>query len=301
MLVIKVIEHITEILPLNIKEAIENCGRSLDITEIRLRIGTNLRLRLGRIEKELDINITKEDLLRILNNVSYNSIYSVQKDINNGFLTIKGGNRIGIAGEVVIVDNKIKSVKGISSMNIRVSKEFIGAANNIMDSIVVDGRIKNTLIVSSPGVGKTTLLRDIVRNLSEIGYNVSLIDERGEIAAMYDGKPSLNVGDRTDVISFLDKATGMNWALRSLAPDVICTDEIGSVEDVEAIKKLCKCGVSFITTMHGSSIEDIKKGTLKEIVEEGYLDNVIILSNKNGIGSIDKIYTNLRCMEEVKC
>lgn len=298
---IKVIEHITEILPLNIKYAIENFERNLDITEIRLRIGTNLRLRLGKVEKELDVNITKEDLLSILNNVSHNSIYSVQKDINSGFLTIKGGNRIGIAGEVVILDNKIKSVKDISSMNIRVSKEFVGVAKILMEYILGNGCIKNTLIVSPPGAGKTTMLRDIVRSLSDYGYNVSLIDERGEIAAMYEGRPSLNVGARTDVISFLDKANGMNWALRSLAPDVICTDEIGSVEDVEAIKKLCKCGVSFISTMHGSSIEDIKKSTLREIIDEGYLDNVIILSNKNGIGSIDKIYTNLRCMEEVKC
>ena len=90
-------------------------------------------------------------------------------------------------------------------------------------------------------------------------------------------------------------------AVRSLAPDVVCTDEIGNIADVEAIKYLCKCGVAFITTMHGKSIEDIKRGPMKEIIQDGYLDTIIILSKKSGIGTIEKIYENLNCMEEVKC
>ena len=186
-------------------------------------------------------------------------------------------------------------------MNIRVSKEFIGISDGIMDKIVQHGMIKNTIIISPPGLGKTTLLRDIVRNLSGYGCNVSLIDERGEIAAMYDGKSSLNLGDRTDVISFVDKSLGMEMAVRSLAPDVVCTDEIGNERDVEAIKYLCKSGVSFVTTMHGKCLEDIIRGSMKKIIDEGYLDTVIILSKRCGIGSVEKIYTNLCVMEEVKC
>lgn len=301
ILVIEVIENVTKILPIDISNVINSLENKDEITEIRLRVGKLLRIYFGKHEEEFNVTVAKQDLLNILSNISSNSIYSVQNDINKGFVTIQGGNRIGIAGEVVVADGKIKNIKEISSMNIRVAKEFIGVASKIMDKIVCSSGIKNTLIVSPPGLGKTTLLRDIIRNLSYKGYNISVIDERGEIAAMYAGNPSLDVGNRTDVISFVDKAFGMQMAVRSLAPDVVCTDEIGNIQDVEAIKYLCKCGVSFITTMHGKSIQDIKLSLLKEIIEDGYLDTVIVLSNKAGIGSIDKIYTNLNVMEEVKC
>ena len=298
---IEVIESVTKILPNEIKESLERVEGKQDITEIRLRVGKSVRIYFGRLEKELDINVSKQDMIKILSNISSNSIYSVQNDINRGFVTIEGGNRIGIAGEIVAVDGKIKNVKEISSMNIRVSKEFTGISNCIMENIVHDGRVMNTIIISPPGLGKTTLLRDIIRNLSEYGYNISVIDERGEIAAMYDGKSSLDLGDRTDVISFVDKAAGMQMAVRSLAPDVVCTDEIGNVQDVEAIKYLCKSGVSFVTTMHGKCLDDIKRGKMKQIIDDGYLDTAIVLSKRCGIGSIEKIYTNLNIMEEMVC
>ena len=301
MLVIEVIDNVTKILPNEIKNIIEALANKQDITEIRLRVGKNIRVYFGKTEKELSISTTKQDLIKILSNISSNSIYSVQNDINKGFVTIQGGNRIGIAGEVVVIDEKIKNIKEISSMNIRIAKEFIGVSNGIMNKIADVEGIKNTIIVSPPGSGKTTLLRDIIRNLSELGYNVSVIDERGEIAAMFEGKSSLDLGDRTDVISFVDKSLGMQMAVRSLAPDVVCTDEIGNVSDAETIKHLCKCGVGFIATMHGKCLEDIKLGAMKQVFNEGYVDTVIVLSNRNGIGSIDKIYTNLCVMEEFQC
>ena len=301
MVVIEVIECVTKILPNEIKKSIEMLENKEKITEIRLRVGKNVRVYYGKLEKELYTLVSKQDLVKILSNISSNSIYSVQNDINKGFVTIEGGNRIGIAGEIVVVDEKIKNIKEISSMNIRVSKEFIGSSDSVMDKIVQDGIVRNTIIISPPGLGKTTLLRDIVRNLSEIGYNVSLIDERGEIAAMYNGKASLNIGDRTDVISFVDKAFGMQMAVRSLAPDVVCTDEIGNEQDVEAVKYLCKSGVAFVTTMHGKCLEDITRGPMKKIIDEGYLETLIVLSKKCGIGSIERIYTNLSIMEEVVC
>ena len=296
---IEVIDNVTKVLPVSISNIINSLEDKRKITEIRLRVGFNVRVYFGKCEIELDQLVTKQDLLKILNNISSNSIYSVQQDINKGYITIEGGNRIGIAGEVVIVDDKIKNIKDISSMNIRVVKEYLGVANELMDKIVDGGFVKNTLIVSPPGLGKTTLLRDIIRNLSETGYNVSVIDERGDLASMYGGKSSLNIGPRTDVISFVDKAFGMQMAVRSLAPQVVCTDEIGNSQDVEALKYLCKCGVSFIATMHGKSIEDIEKGPMNEILKEGYLDTVIVLSKE--IGNISTVYTNLRRMEEVKC
>jgi len=301
IMVIEVIENITKILPCEIGNVLTKLEDKQKITEIRLRAGTNLRVYFGKNEKEFQFIVRKEHLLKILSNISSNSIYSVQNDINRGFITIEGGSRIGIAGEVVVLDGKIKNIKEISSMNIRVAHEYLGVSSKVMDKIIGENKINNTLIVSPPGLGKTTLLRDIVRNLSNNGYNIAVIDERGEIAAMHSGKPSLNVGYRTDVISFVDKAFGMQMAVRSMAPQVVCTDEIGSIQDVEAIKYLCTCGVAYITTMHGNSLKDIECGPMKEILNGGYLDTVIILSNKAGIGYIDKVYTNLNSMEEVKC
>ena len=301
ILVIEVIEHVTKILPVSICDAIGMLANKDDITEIRLRVDKLLKIYMGNKEKTIDYIVSRQDIVKVLSNISLNSIYSVQNDINKGFVTIEGGNRIGIAGEVVIVDGNIKNIKDISSMNIRVAKEYIGASTKVIEDIIQNGRINNTIIVSPPGLGKTTLLRDIARELSETGYNVSIIDERGEIAAMWQGRPTLNIGERTDVISFVDKALGMQMAVRSLNPDVVCTDEIGNKADAEAIKYLCKCGVSFITTMHGDSLKDVMSGYMKEIIQGGYLDNVIILSNDNGIGSIDRIYTNLNSMEVVKC
>ena len=292
------IDDVTKILPIEIKNIVLTLENRENITEIRLRVGKKLRVYFGKQEKVFNKIVFKQDILSVLSNISLNSIYSVQNDINKGFVTIEGGNRVGIAGEVVIIDGRIKNIKEISSMNIRVAKEFIGIADKIMNQIYDGENIKNTVIVSPPGCGKTTVLRDIIRNLSVDGYNVSVIDERGEIAAMYGGLPSLDIGDRTDVISFVDKAEGMQMAVRSLAPHVVCTDEIGSLEDVEAIKYVCKSGVAFITTLHGKCIEDVMQSALKEIISQGNLDNIIILS---GIGNIEKVYTNLNVMEEIKC
>ncbi len=300
-MVIEVIENITNVLPTEISSLLIKLDNKEKMTEIRLRVGSNLRVYFGKAEKEFGINITKEHLLKILSNISSNSIYSVQNDINKGFVTIAGGNRIGLAGEVIVLDGKIKNIKDISSMNIRIAHEYLGVSDKVIDKIIDVDKVKNTLIVSPPGLGKTTLLRDVIRNISDSGYNISVIDERGEIAAMHQGRPTLNLGYRTDVISFVDKAQGMQMAVRSMAPQVVCTDEIGGTEDIEAIKYLCKCGVSYITTMHGDSLKDITSGKMKELLDNGYLDTVIILSNKAGIGSIDKIYTNLNSMEEVVC
>lgn len=289
---------ILNILPTNIRELVLSYGSLSEITEIRLRTGRNIHIYYGLKEIVTNLKISITDITAILRNATLNSIYSVQNDINNGFLTITGGHRIGIVGEAVLNDGKVKNIKNISSMNIRVAKEYIGLSDRIIDNILIDNEVKNTIIISPPLCGKTTLLRDIARNISDRGKKTTIIDERGEICSMSNGSTNLDIGERTDVISYIPKELGMQMAIRSMAPDVIFTDEIGTKSDMQSIKYLCRSGVSFVTTMHGDSIYDISHGEIKELLNDGYIHNVIVLSKKSGIGTIEKIYSKINSKNE---
>ena len=247
------IDEILKVLPKYISNEILRLNCSQNITEIRLRTKCKVILKCINNEIVLDCIATTNAILDVLLNVSKNSIYAIQNDINNGFVIIRGGHRIGVSGEVVYVDGKIKNIKNICSLNIRVAKQVYGCADKVLKSIIQNGKVNNTLIVSPPGCGKTTLIRDIVRQISNgvpsinfKGKNVSLIDERGEIASVYEGVASLDVGVRTDIMSNVTKSTGMKMMIRSMAPDVIATDEIGKKEDIVAIKEAMLSGVSVI-------------------------------------------------------
>lgn len=283
-------EEILRYMPPNIKEVLKRYVGNSGINEIRLRAGKNLILRFYAKEIVTEYLVKVEDILNILLSISKNSIYSIQNDINNGFLTIVGGHRVGVTGEVVLENERIKNIKNISSMNIRIAREIKGAANKLINLILENGNIKNTLIVSPPGAGKTTMLRDLVRQVSNFGKNVALIDERGEIASVYNGKAMLDVGVRTDVMSFCPKHIGINLVIRSMGPDVIAVDEVGSSLDVEAIKNATLSGTSLIFTMHGKNMQDLKKNKeMKEIIENGYFDVIVFLSNRNEVGTVEEI------------
>lgn len=282
----EILKYMPQNMALSLKQYINSQG----INEIRLRSGNYLILRFNGREIVTEYMVSKEDILNILLSISKNSIYSIQNDINNGYLTIKGGHRVGVTGEVVLEDGNIKNIKNISSMNIRIAREIKGAASKLLNYVVCGNNIQNTLIVSPPGCGKTTMLRDLIRQISSIGRNVSLIDERGEIASMYNGAPMLDVGVRTDVMSFCPKHIGMMLVTRSMGPDVIATDEIGSSKDVEAIKNATLTGVNLLLTMHGKDINDLKKNKeMLQIITQGYFDIIVFLSNKNGVGTIERI------------
>ena len=269
------IDEILKVLPSYIANDIVKLNCIQNITEIRLRTRSKVILRCVNKEIALECIVTTKAILDILLNVSKNSIYAIQNDINNGFVIIKGGHRIGISGEVVYVDGKIKNIKNICSLNIRVARQIYGCADKILPKIIENGIIKNTLIISPPGCGKTTLIRDIVRQISNgipslnvTGKNVSLIDERGEIASVYEGVASLDVGVRTDIMSNVTKSTGMKMMIRSMAPDVIATDEIGGHLDILAIKEAILSGVNVIFTMHGDSLKSVMKNPeVKELLD----------------------------------
>jgi len=250
------------------------------LEEIRVRVNRPIILKFNNELKKLEYIITTEDILRILEYITENSMYSYQKQICEGYITLRGGHRVGISGNVVVENDKVININYIYSLNFRISKEIIGVANEISKYIYENGNVNNTLIISSPGAGKTTILRDLIRILSEY-KTTGVVDERGEIAAMYKNIPQNNLGLQVDILNNIPKSIGMKMLIRSMAPEVICADEIGTKEDIEAIKYAVTSGVKGIFTAHGDSIESITHNPiLRELINSNLIENIIIL-NKN--------------------
>lgn len=244
------------------------------------------------------ICISVEQLQNTFQIISNYSVYAFEEEIKNGFITIKGGHRVGLAGKVVYGANGIETLKQISSLNIRIARQVLGVSDEIMKYILKDfNSIYNTLIVSPPQSGKTTLLRDIVRNLSDgmpkfnfRGIKVGLVDERSEIASVYNGIPQNNIGLRTDVLDGCLKRDGILMLIRSMSPDVIATDEIGKSEDIDAIYEALNTGINLISTVHGDDLEDVlNKKYLGEIIKEGIFKRIIILDKSRGVGTVNDI------------
>ncbi|MBE5820532.1 MAG: stage III sporulation protein AA [Clostridiales bacterium] len=272
-----------------ISQEIEMCLNE-HLEEIRLRVNKPIILRYDTYETKLKFVVKTEDVLETLQNICENSIYAYQKEICEGFITVKKGHRVGIAGNVVIENEKVKNIKYISSLNFRIAKEISDCSKKILKYIldIENNNVYNTLIVSPPGGGKTTILRDLIKNISngidEInfkGLNVGLVDERGELAAMYKGAPQNDVGLRTDVLDNIPKAIGMKLLIRSMAPQVISADEIGAYEDIKAIDYAICSGVKGVFTAHGNSLEQIfLNPILSELLNKHVFERIIILNKK---------------------
>lgn len=260
-----------------------------ELTEIRIRVNRPIILKYNDEEKITDFVPNQKDILQIVQIICDNSIYSYQSQICSGFITLLGGHRVGITGNIAMKDGKISNINYVSSLNFRIAKEIIGISDELLRDVIENNTINSTFIVSPPGYGKTTVLRDLVRSISNTGYNVSLIDERGEIAAMYKGIPQNDVGLRTDVLDNVTKSLGMNIAVRTMSPQVIVADEIGTKEDVDAINYGICSGVKGIFTAHGDSINDIKlNNNLNKLYEQKLFKKIVFLEKK---GKIRKIYT----------
>ncbi|PHO06564.1 stage III sporulation protein AA [Thermoanaerobacterium thermosaccharolyticum] len=285
----------------NLKESLE---------EIRLRIDKPLMIHVNNQEKFLSIDgkivnslklayiVTSEDCEKALQLISKSSIYAFENEIKNGYITLKGGYRVGICGKCVLENGSIKTIVNVSGFNYRIMRQCIGVSDEIMKYIIkYPNIVYNTLIISPPQCGKTTLLRDIARNISNgmadldfNGENVSIIDERSEIAACFKGNPQNDVGYRTDVLDSCPKHIGILMMIRSMSPKVIITDEIGKIEDILAIHEALNAGVSIITTVHGKDIEDImRKKHIDDMLNNREFDRYVILSRKLGAGTIDAI------------
>ena len=238
--------------------------------------------------KILDHIVKQQEILQAFERICENSVYSYKRQICDGYITIKGGNRVGIVGSAVVDNGQVININYISSLNFRIARQKIGCSNSIIREIIDEttNNIHNTLIVSPPGCGKTTLLRDIIRNISngikEIGFKgktVGIVDERGEIAAMYKGVAQNDIGIRSDVVDNMPKPEAMRMLVRSMCPDVITCDEIGSIDDINAIDYAMCSGVKGVFTAHGKNIDEINRNPeLSKLLNKHIFERIILLN-----------------------
>lgn len=264
------------------------------LEEIRIRAYSDIRVLSGNQEIAVALKkngaVTREDLDQILNNLLDYSYYAYEEELAKGYITIEGGHRVGVCGRAVLNQGRVSLIKEISSLNVRRSREITGVSEQILPHVLdKDNRVQNTLIISPPKCGKTTLLRDLTRALSCRGLKIGLCDERSEIAGMYRGKPSYNLGPRTDVLDGCPKAEGMTMLIRAMSPDVLVTDEIGKAEDLHAIEEAICAGVSIITTIHGKDYEDVRASNLGSLIEKKVFPCLIFLSAYPKTGTVREV------------
>ena len=289
-----------KILPANIFSIFDKYVNFKCVNEIRLRVDKPIVVSIGSQKFFLSshgttgnlkeaIFPTKTMLEDIVFRASECSIYSVNEQIKRGYLVTEGGIRLGLGGDLIEEKGQIKTLTNFNSINIRIPHEIKNCSLSCFDYLLLDNQILNTLVISPPGAGKTTFLRDFISQLSQRNYafNVLVLDERGEIDLGNKGC----IGNFADKISFASKKIGFENGIRSLSPNLIVTDELGREEDVEAVLTACNAGVSIMASVHSDSIESfMKKVLFEKIIKEKVFKRFVVLSLRNGPGTLEGIY-----------
>lgn len=287
----------------------EKISKALDyipyqnICELRIRensptivnvLGENFYLHSTCLSKQKEdcVNVSSGEIQAILNKICNNSMYTINDQLLQGYVTIKGGIRVGVCGEAVEIDDKLKTLKNISSLNFRFPHLLKNCSLKIYPYLVKDGVVKSTLIISPPGAGKTTYLRDLAYQLStkQELLSILVVDERQEISSVFDGQDVFKIKN-IDVYTNSSKEFGFINGIRSMKPDVIITDEINLGRDIEIIENALTCGVKVIATLHAGSIFDLKnKPCFKSIIQKQLFERYVLLSNSDGVGTVEGIY-----------
>ena len=296
-------QQILKILPRALQAIVQ--AEQLDfrfLQEIRLRTGQPITVLYEGEEVllprrlESKHRVLQEEIRETVEYICNYSLYAYENELRQGFVTVEGGHRIGLAGQVILENGRVKNMKYISSINIRVSHEVMHCADPIFPYITRQRELYHTLIISPPRCGKTTLLRDLIRQVSDgnrwvKGCTVGVVDERSELGGCYLGQAQNNLGMRTDILDCCPKAEGMIMLIRSMAPQVIAVDEIGAFEDIHSIEYAMHCGCRMVATVHGASIAEIqKKPFFEQMIKQKRFERYVVLGNTHHIGEIEGIY-----------
>lgn len=246
---------------------------------------------------------TRDDCMKLLDLLTNHSMYTFEEELKRGYITIRGGHRVGIAGRTVLEQGKVKQIRDVSSFNVRVAREVRGAAQSLLPPLLDHSArtVHHTLLVSPPQQGKTTMIRDLARMISSgdwgvkdihwPGLKVGIVDERSELAACVKGVPRFDVGPRTDVLDSCPKAEGMMMMIRSMSPDVLIVDEIGRQEDAVSIHEALHAGIRLMATAHGTDLQDIRsRPILRQLMEEQIFDRYVVLRRQQGTGTTFSVF-----------
>lgn len=282
------IERFLEYLPPATREALWKLIGRERVTNVRLRAGQALRAEWAGGDALIGDVIDRKTLDRIVSEAMEHSLYAWEDELGEGYFTMPGGSRVGVAGRYRRENGRV-NLTAIGSVCVRAARAFPGCARTAVERITENGRVMNTVVLAPPGLGKTTFLRDAAKTLSENGFRVGIADERGEIAACRNGVPAFDVGERTDVIDGISKAEAMRRLTRSMSPDVIVTDEIGCAQDAREIREASRMGVSVIASAHASDVEDAaRRPSLNGIMKDYTFLRAVVLGGKPG--SISAVY-----------
>lgn len=259
--------------------------------EFRLRVGNPMSVTVEGHEFFTDPAdspaVTEADLAKVVELASRGSVYSVTDEIKNGYIAAQGGHRVGVCGKAVLHDGQMIYIKEVSSVCIRIAREALGAADGMPSQLITGDRLPNTLIISPPLYGKTTFLRDMIRQLSDgcgaaPAFRVAVADERGELGGVFNGSPQFHLGKRTDILTGCPKAEAILVLLRSMAPQIIAVDEITAPEDIAAIAKAAYCGVSVLATAHADSADDLNRRPLyRRMLEEQVFRKLVVIKKED--------------------
>lgn len=297
---------ITRLFCLPIAEAIHQVQRNCDGTlqEIRLRAGKPLAVSIdGKkrfVSSKGELQQTAQGALRVdwdmivksLEFMSRSSLYAFENEMKNGYITVEGGHRIGMVGRTIQQNGQITGLSSITGLNVRIAHEIRGCAEKLLPNLSEDGILYHTLIISPPGGGKTTMLRDLIRLASDrLQLAVAVADERSEIAGCYRGIPQCDIGMQTDVLDGCPKAEGMLMLLRTMNPQVIAVDELGGRAELEAVVTILHAGVKLLCTVHSSNMEELQRRPgFDQLLEMGIFERIVVLSGRKGAGSVEGIY-----------
>lgn len=277
-----------EILPEELNARLDSLrsDEQMLVEELRLRQGSALSVLLPWGERELGgAEIEEHHLRTILERASQSSVHTVLGQVQNGFVTLRGGHRLGLCGTVSRRDGEIISLRHISSLALRIARPVQGVADSLIPALVENGRFCSTLIIGPPGAGKTTLLRDLIRALSdELGLRVGVADERGELAALWQGRAQFYLGRHTDVLDGCTKKEGLGILLRGMAPQVLAVDEITEEADAGAMLGAVGCGVALLASVHGENETDLERRPVyRMLVREKVFRRAVIVENRGGV------------------